>query len=142
MNPPRIDVPYVDWSVQPYVYSFISEAAARGVNINMGDTKVLVMPIKANNSNNLTAGICGMAWGNIVIIDSEFWSFYDSYTKEDVVFHELGHCVLKREHCDAKTKDDKYISMMRTTIPHDNDYIERRKEYIDELFSKSNRCKK
>jgi len=51
----------------------------------------------------------------------------DFFTIEKVIFHELGHCVLGRDHTNEES------IMMRGWRPSDSDVINR-KLYFDELF--------
>lgn len=52
---------------------------------------------------------------------------------EEVIFHELGHCVLRRGHIGGKI-NGKVISIMNPYILEPEDYDENRDYYIKELF--------
>lgn len=48
---------------------------------------------------------------NHIEIDGDTFKKYDHYAREDVVFHELGHCVFNRNH------DDSEITLKGEKIP-------------------------
>lgn len=75
------------------------------------------------------------------IISSDYWDRLSPFQKEIVVFHELGHHVLKRGHDWTKNnilKNKCSRSMMYYQGVSDNCYSKRRKYYLDELFKWSN----
>lgn len=47
---------------------------------------------------------------------------------ESIMFHELGHCILYRDHSDSRQ------SIMYYTLMPTYDYIQNYKSYISELF--------
>lgn len=61
-----------------------------------------------------------------VFLDEPFWKWASDLTKEQLIFHELGHCVLDQlEH-----RGD---SIMRGMLWRDAVYKARRDEFINEL---------
>ena len=68
----------------------------------------------------------GIRW---ILIDPSFWHSSNHLTRESLIFHELGHCDLNREH-----EDDSFTaSIMNTGIPISQPYL-----LYTELFSKRN----
>ena len=47
-----------------------------------------------------------------VIIDKSYWDNASDLEKEFLVFHELGHCVLNRDHLDESDPFGNCISIM------------------------------
>jgi hypothetical protein len=81
------------------------------------------------------AGICKTKDGQspTIIIDSEYWADADEFFKENLMFHELGHCLLNRDHRN-EWDDDGPVSIMNSyLIP--SFYEKSRESYIEELFS-------
>jgi hypothetical protein len=64
----------------------------------------------------------------------------DSFDKEQLLFHELGHCVLNRKHCDLVVNLDP-ISLMHPKMLKSEYYKNNRDELIEELFNADPRCK-
>jgi hypothetical protein len=78
---------YQDDTFRPYVDMF--------KNYYQVDTSYLT--IKFNKLKNNNVGICYFSQIKVEI-DSEFWSLATEDEKEQLIFHELGHCVLGLSH--------------------------------------------
>ena len=86
-------------------------------------------------------GVCIMAqdtqYQRIIKIDKEAWDEHDSDAvyKEALIFHEIGHCVLNRDHWDGVLDNGYAASIMNSNLngvlPR---YSEDRAYYMDELF--------
>jgi hypothetical protein len=64
-------------------------------------------------------------------------SFWDSSTqarREQIIFHELGHCILSRSHTSNKDSGEEPLSIMYPTIFDDYHYTLNHSYYIHELF--------
>jgi hypothetical protein len=90
------------------------------VGINFGDIEDSV-------------GLCYLLTGNIEI-DKEYWDRQDEAAREELIFHELGHCVMGKEH-NEKMIGDCPASIMYPYIMPDC-YTRHREYYIKELFDK------
>lgn len=77
---------------------------------------------------------------NIVSFKIKDWNEGNGDFRESLVFHELGHCVLYRDHCDAKISEEVPVSNMHPTLPYPHDWAYRRKHYIKETFIPSKKC--
>lgn len=65
--------------------------------------KKVDIDIKFNTLKRPTVGVCfkySDSNYNYVEIDSEFWYKSSFAQKEQIIFHELGHCILNRQHND------------------------------------------
>ncbi len=127
--------PNVDSRLYAYFESFEEEAATRGRHFDLaalnikGTIEKIDLEIEA-------VGTCN--WHSNpkhVELDTQFWLSANHSSKELIVFHELGHCVLNRSHLDD-SRNGTCISIMRTgrgnclmTYNAAN-----RSEYLDELF--------
>ena len=78
-------------------------------------------------------GICYYVTGNIEI-DREYWNTHGEAAKEELIFHELGHCVLGREHNEHMIGDCPASIMYPTLTP--GCYKKHKDYYIKELFDK------
>lgn len=70
-----------------------------------------------------------------IYIDTFLWDTLPDLSKEALVFHELGHCVLRRNHCDYTFRGIP-ISVMRSTLVKEKHYFKYREHYLYELFAK------
>ncbi len=74
-----------------------------------------------------------------VIIKKEWWDSADENYRESLLFHELGHCRLNREHDNTlipSNDGDKKLSMMSAVIVNSNEYSQNKEAYLTELFTK------
>ena len=69
-------------------------------------------------------------------IDKTFWNRSSELYKEFVVFHELGHCVLDRNHKEDKDSRGRCLSIMRSGLGDCLDAYSsaNRTYYLNELF--------
>ena len=133
--------PNVQEELWPYFESFERQAATQGLTIDLVEENIKgsIMPIDEAN----VAGVCtygGFSPGEIVI-DSEFWSRANYYAKEMIVFHELGHCFLFRDHLEGRNPNGTCVSIMRSGLERcrDNYNAISKSHYVEELFSINNR---
>lgn len=125
---------------RPFVRSFEEEAAKRGITFDFEETglEILLGPTRVDNA----AGVCRFA-DNSIEIEKTVWENLSSTGKEQLIFHELGHCVLQRLHRNVVLNNGEWGSIMRgSPIPEDRgvavNYSGTRKEYyIDELFDEN-----
>lgn len=136
----------------PYFETFKQEAAKRGVEFDNEKEKIEGY-IQVITTEGGIAGLCNPDTdrNRSVIVDSRVWNTADEATREYIIFHELGHCFLKRSHIedDAVRRDttDACESMMFSggyrlegssclDLFLKNNSTERREELLDELFRK------
>jgi len=127
---------FVDPSLQEYLDRFKAEGAARGVTVDYVESR-----IAAYLRTILDSGVIGQCAHseteeNTVIIDRMYFNSATDLEKEFVVFHELGHCVLNREHLDDADNQGNCISIMTSGIGacNINYTASTRKGLLDELF--------
>ncbi len=125
----------IDARLQVYFDSFQEEAAARGVVI---DYNVLRINGQISDLEGNISGQCqsNSIEPNLVIVDPAFWARSNELEREFLIFHELGHCGLDRNHLDATLPDGTCSSMMHSgTSGCRNNYNQAtRTYYLDELF--------
>lgn len=115
----------INQDAQKYFDLFLYEANQRGVVIEDADKVVLLL----GSYNEDTEGYCirdhstGLKY---IFIDNKDFT---SIRLEIVVFHELGHCLLDKDHTETKGIMNKYgIS--------ENRYLSEREYYLDEFFGR------
>lgn len=117
-----------------YVESFKIEATQRNINI---DKELSVLSVVFSELEDDIVGQCvSYSDGSKkILISPTKWNNEDSMGKELLLFHELGHCVLHRDHLNT-TNRKSCISIMResNSICELNYNYENRETYLDELF--------
>ena len=130
----------VDQRLWIYFQSFEQEAQERGLFFVLKDLNIQGLIEHIDEAS--VAGHCkyGSHIDNEVTIDSGFWSRSNNTLREFVVFHELGHCVLLRDHDESVLSNGTCESLMRSGVQdcRDNYNTATRDRYLDELFSENN----
>ena len=98
----EVEPKIVEAELQVYFDMFVSEASAHGVEIDL--TQIDIGGYVQNIETTGTIGQCisYSDGSNEVVVDARNWDRVDQEEKEYVVFHELGHCILKRSHNDSQ----------------------------------------
>jgi hypothetical protein len=88
----------IDSEFTDYVQRFQDQAAEQGTPIQITDLQVYMVPSIPKS----VGGICTTSLTNAVTpsvqISQIIWDDIDDTGKEELIFHELGHCLLKRVH--------------------------------------------
>lgn len=122
---------YVDPLLRPYLEKFKEEASKRGYNLNTDDITMAFHSFKSE--------VAGRAnwYKRYIIIDSTSLD-WKAGNGEQLVFHELGHLLLRRSHDDSRVNYlPKSIMASKSDPWYINGYEYRRDYYIDELFNPS-----
>ncbi len=127
----------IDARLVPYLLSFEQAALSQGIQIDLAkwDITAEIKQIKEED----IAGLCQYNNRNsdrYISIDADFWANSSTAYKEYIVFHELGHCILKRNHLEGCRTDGSYLSLMRSGHGGCKDRYSSatRNYYIQELF--------
>lgn len=120
----------------PYFEIFAQEGANRGIIVDYEEARIegLIQNIPQRD-------VLGQCFKNTqrprkVVIDRESWSESDEARKQFLIFHELGHCFLDRDHYDAQDGDGVCRSIMHSTLQTCDFKLtdDNREYYLDELF--------
>lgn len=142
---PEVPVPIsrynVPTSVQPHVEAFVKEGELRGKTINVEN---LVIKLGANLHQG-AAATCHLGRNQLtptIYIDTTSFNWRNNYyTREALVFHELGHIYLDRlAHRDDNMPNGDRASIMHTQCGqffggHLTQF--KRTYYLDELFDET-----
>lgn len=125
---------YDDKAFDPYLQLFKSEAARYGINIRYP----FGLQIKFAKGLILYGieGRCLPFEDKLIIeIDKHTWDKLGHMGREELMFHELGHCVLQMNHNDETTADGRKMHLMHSTGVNRNGYAENRDYYVADLFN-------
>lgn len=122
----------------PYIDEFLVEAKQRGLTL---EDEIAKVNIGFSSLDHDRAGQCNR-WKSEILINRDYWERVDEIEKRRLIFHELGHCVLDRDHRNERTSSNECLSYMRGL---ENNFDCRfnncskvwEKYYIDELFDPS-----
>ncbi len=120
--PPIVDAQYV-----PYIELFHQEAASRGLAYDTsGLSIVTVTKLVGPDSTNVVGECLGNSY--IQILDS-YWKIVDSVSKEELIFHEITHCILG-----VHNHTTKYPAIMYPYVLPSSIYTSNRKQLLDDMF--------
>ncbi len=115
---------------------FQQEAESRGVSVDLRASGLTGRIANIEGVN--VAGGCNFHGSapNQIVLDATFWSTLSFLQREMIVMHELGHCVLYRDHREAMDVTGRCLSIMRSGLGQCRDgYSETTREgYLNELF--------
>lgn len=80
----------------PYLVSFHQEALKRGIILNFKSVDV-----QFEEMDDAYAGYCQEGPRLIVRIEPDFWRAMPEEWREQLLYHELGHCILQQGHRDG-----------------------------------------
>lgn len=135
----------VEGEFEEYVVRFENEASERNLPLNLHNDGLIIefADLKDNQ-----AGLCHYENPIRIEIDKTYWEAISptkgaDYMKENLLFHELGHGILKRDHLNTTLENDDWKSIMCGGDKVDNrpwniNYRGLRRDYyVDELFNES-----
>jgi hypothetical protein len=128
---------YIDSNLREYFDRFAEEGNRRGLHMDYNTIRV-----EGFISNTLAAGINGQCQHDEnhpdrVLVSQDYWNRASAMEKEFLVFHELGHCYLKRSHLDTQDSSGTCTSIMHSGAHVcRNGYAKQTRDtYLDELFN-------
>ena len=135
----------VDPEFEPYVTLFTAEAALRGYHFNFEQTGLI---IEFADLDENKAGLCHFETPIRIEIDKSYWKAIGEYSggdlqREHLIFHEMGHGILDRDHENGFLPNGDWKSLMCGGERVDgkswniNYADERRTYYLQELFDKN-----
>lgn len=123
---------FIAEAAQEFVVSFQVEALLHGHEISIQNLIVKFADI----TEPRWIGYCWMPNGGTpeVVLSSKYWAGATYYAKEILMFHELGHCLLLKDHIGTFNADGMPASIMYPET-FDAYYYERnREQYLTEFF--------
>lgn len=122
----------MDKGLESYIDKFNAESLSRGKLFDLSQVKITFEKL----DGPIASCFYGVQYFKIIKIDKFWWKKLTIEEKEATLFHELGHCVLKRRlHHEVLTVSGCPESLMHSSHTLRNCYFKNRSKYLDELFS-------
>lgn len=120
-----------------YFQRFEEEATKRGVKVDLVAARVTGVIEEISEDDVLGQCNFNPRQPNHLLIDKTFWAAASDRFREFVVFHELGHCSLFRDHREDVLPTGACASIMRSGKEdcRDNYNSTTRNNYLDELYN-------
>ncbi len=137
----HVELFQVDQTFMPYVQNFELVSSEEGRDVKITDLIVAFGP-----TNSITeTGVCEIATNETprVTINQGIWNTLNNHDRQEVIFHELGHCVLRRRHQDGEVRNHDNSAWIAASIMYPYripgaTYMANVDHYHGELFSKAN----
>ena len=122
------DYTYIQPEIRPYYDQFIQEATKRGIELDTYGVKISFGPM----SHDGQQGVTSYRYRELKIDSASYrWESHP----ESLIFHELGHLLLRREHNDHRIDYNPTSIMDSQEIPeYELGRSDLREYYMDELF--------
>jgi len=128
----------VDARLQFYFDRFAEEGATRGVIVDYDSIKISGKIENIDNTSRV-AGQCqsNSIDPNVIVVDLNFWNGSNEIEREFVIYHELGHCYLDRDHLDEANDDGTCVSIMHSGTGDCTNVFNSttKRALLDELFN-------
>ncbi len=115
----------------PYVHTFEEEGRARGKEFQVSSLiivrETLSPKIRAQCRKSPLAA-------PVIAVNSAIWDASSPMDREALLMHELGHCIVGRDHTEGELADGAPLSLMRSISPYGSSYKGHRDYYLNELF--------
>jgi hypothetical protein len=99
---------------------------------------IYFLKIKKESTIGLCYGFKQFWLFRYIVLDSEYWDQADTYERESLLFHELGHCVLDKDHNSEMISEYYFLNYRPKSIMHPYSFYQYRlyrDAYIKELFT-------
>lgn len=125
-----------DIEIDSLFATFEEEAFIRNVEIDIDDFDLTTSLELFEDTQAI--GLC-RSYSNgdhEILLDERYWNQATYNEKEFLLFHELGHCVLDKEHDNTQDNNGNCISIMQSgtggcSLNYNNST---KNDYLDELF--------
>ncbi len=115
----------------PYYDRFINEGYRHRKHIDTADLYLVFVP---RFESDKTYGECIQNGMHVAEISRLIWERLSDLGREQLVFHELGHCLLHRKHTSGTFLPFVPLSIMNPEHFSDDIYAAYREYYLAELF--------
>lgn len=122
---------------EKYVQKFSAYSQQYGRVATLQDSQVVIRFGDVGGSKR--TGICrhSVLSLNEIILDENKWKHLSESSREALLLHEFGHCVMNREHNDEKERG-RPKSLMNSILVDGSTFETYKETYLQELFSAAN----
>jgi len=118
---------------EPYVRSFDSNYYRYTGKTLPLDNLEMEFADSASSGSDRAVGECNYRTRKIKVI-RKYWQSASSNERTIIIYHELGHCYLRRGHKSDKS-GSMPLSIMYPTIKTNNFFQDNKQDYLEELFT-------
>lgn len=115
--------PPQDKELVPFLKSFLADARSHDVDLGSSPSGLILV---FGDLESPHVGQC-QSGTQTITIDRTYWLNSPDELRQEVLYHELGHCLLNRGHVS-------YLSIMQPYVLSSFDFENNKQALIDELF--------
>ena len=110
---PKKVIHHIDEEFQPYIEEFIYRS--KGL-VERRDFKYVTIRLVEDIKGD-TVGTC-LPWlfNRVIEIEKKSWDRYGQIDREQLMFHEFGHCILWREHTEPPEKTGGFVNWLENLM--------------------------
>lgn len=117
---------------QPYYDDFVQDLTLYKRSVIYGNIEIRFDTMKSEGR----AGECHYLYPKHVIkINKVYWDRFNTVSKKIVIYHELGHCMLYKDHNESRDSYGYPASVMYSTLIPSYLFLFKELDYIKELMS-------
>ena len=124
----------IDPALQRYVGDFLEVAKQKHVEVSFKNLIIEFGDLEKNTYGTCSRSVEEDALKTITIDRSRFEGLSDPL-RENLIFHELGHCVLSRNHNNSTLLNGEPTSIMNAHLLSETVYSKNSNHYLEELFN-------
>lgn len=123
---------HISPGLEPYVLQFRQQSQDH--HCTLRGRPIFVLLLDQKHFDPPVVGLCSKFLGFFMVkIDQQYWDVSSDWERRMLVFHELGHCYLGKDHNDTMLPGECPASIMHSNIVFDRcQYLN--DHYIEELF--------
>lgn len=119
----------VDPEFQKYIKQFIVLSKGKANSMDFTDVSIIFSKLEFSEKNIGVIGLCHWGFPGLeapyIEIDRNYWESHSSISRWSLIFHEMGHCILGREH--PMLEMGSFIKWLESlgikTIRHQENYL-------------------
>lgn len=126
---------HIDSELMPIVQIFLNEGMKRGLYYSVNEIDIVYDTLKSPKVGVCEKSIDGMnKLYRKIKVDRTYW-MYNQVMREQLMTHELGHCILNRPHI-STYKYGLPVSVMNPYVLDEWEFRVNRTYYYNELFGR------
>jgi hypothetical protein len=123
-----------DRTFEPFLRKFLADGASYGKSFRTSDLSMRFGDLAAMGYPD-AIGLCYPTSKRIFVLKS-WWDAQNPVYREEMIHHELAHCLLNRDHYNSLYNDGHPVSLMLYHVFDQRLYSPWRSYYMKELFTR------
>jgi Zn-dependent peptidase ImmA (M78 family) len=126
------------YGFEDYITKFENDSIIYGRPTKIQELVIQFGDLRGYREEKNVVGLCQRAYNfqpPIITIDLNYWQQITDAEKEWLVYHELGHCILNREHREDRIRENNCVASVMYPKTEYACYENLQDYYLKELFT-------